>query len=905
VSIPSLLPGVRVGPYEVVAPLGAGGMGEVLRARDTRLGRDVALKVLPAAFASDTDRLMRFEREARTLAALNHPHIAHIYGLEEIPAGATPARPPARALVMELVEGEDLSRRIARGSLPLDDALAIARQIADALEAAHDAGIVHRDLKPANVKVRDDGTVKVLDFGLAKVADTASGGADSGGPDPLGVSPTFTSPAMTRAGIILGTAAYMAPEQAKGRPATKRSDIWAFGCVLYEMLTGRRAFEGEDISDTLASILKGDPDWARLPATTPAPIVRLLRRCLARDARQRLADIADARLELAEASVADAAPPVASNTTGLRERWLWAAAVLALAVGVVGVATLRKPSETVKPAAVKASLDLPPDAALPYGAVPVVSPDGRTVAFVAERQGAAQVWVRPLDETMPRAVAGTEGATGVFWSPDSRTLAFFVDRSLKRVDVAGGVATTICDSRGAAGRNGAWSPQGTIVFGPGVVGPLFRVNANGGTPEPVTTTTSGQEISHRSPSFLPDGDHFLLTVTDGTAAAVHVARLGGEERTLVVDDAIGAQYLTSGHLLFWRNRRLFLQRFDPATRQLSGEAVPVAENVDSAADSLSGTAHGIFSASAAGDVLVYTSGRAEPPIRPTWFDGSGKELGPLGIEGDVRWPSIAPDGRSVVFSRRNPRTGFYELWLHDVQQRIERRLTTANATNTTWPVWAPDSARVAFTSTRGGAAGLFVQRTSGGAAEEALLERARGLPTDWSRDGQLLYQAAAPGGPSTGLDIWALSVAGDPNPRVVLNSQAIERRPRVSPDGRWLAYMSDETSRFEIYVQSFPTPSNKWTITTTGAGSPVWSRDGSELYYMAPGGRLMAAAVKTGTTFEAQPPRPLFDVPRYYEMDTWFDVSRDGRFLIPVMAASDAAEAPISLWTNWLPASSR
>ena len=567
-------PGTRIGPYDIVAPLGAGGMGEVYRARDTKLGREVALKILPEAFASDPDRLMRFEREARTLASLNHPHIAQVYGIED--SGAT------RALVMELVAGEDLSARIARGPIPLDEALPIARQIAEALEAAHEAGIIHRDLKPANIKLRDDGTVKVLDFGLAKALDVA--------PDALGDGATITSPAMTMRGVILGTAAYMAPEQAKGKPVDRRADIWAFGCVLYEMLTGRRTFKGDDLTDTLTAVLRDEPDWTALPAETPPPVRALLRRCLQKDPRQRLPHVGIVRLDLAESVAGGAAlesgsaPPSSPPMTRprWRERLAWGlvlvAAAAALAMG------MRPGERAVADPPLRFTVETPEGVRLVTRSTVylAVSPNGQQLAFVGQdERGEGALWVHAFGTGRARLLDGTQGALHPFWSPDARHLAFAAAGSLKRIDLQSGAVQTVCELRRAVDGfgMGTWSRDDVILFSDGA---LYQVRASGGVPEPATSVDDGAgDFRHNRPHFLPDGRHFVFSAInrDLERSTLRLGELGRLDSRTIGDTASSAEYVQPGLLVYAAGGRVLARPFDAAIGQWTGDPSVLAESV--------------------------------------------------------------------------------------------------------------------------------------------------------------------------------------------------------------------------------------------------------------------------------------------------------------------------------------
>jgi serine/threonine protein kinase len=614
----SLAPGTRIGSYEVVSIVGAGGMGEVYRARDTRLRRDVGVKVLPAPFADDAERLARFEREAQVLASLNHPHIAAIHGFEE--------HDGIRALVLEFVEGETLADRIVRGAMPLDEALPVARQIAEALEAAHEHGIVHRDLKPANIKITPDGVVKVLDFGLAKLADPPSTPTM---PSPLSMSPTITSPAlMTQAGMLLGTAAYMAPEQAKGKPADKRSDIWAFGTVLYEMLTGRRAFGGDDVTDTLAAVMKDVPKYALSPRT-PRRLRHLLERCLERDVKIRLRDIGEARIELAAieaGKVDEGMPPIASR----RAAWLVGGVIVGAALTAAAMVIWAKPpSATLAPRArlqviLPDGVQLSPEA----GGATSVSPDGRLIVFAASSDKGRSLWLRPVDADDAKPLPGTEGGTLPFWSPDSAAVGFFAGDKLKRLTISTGTVAAICGDISRAPGGGAWNGEGLIVFSPQLEGPLFQVSATGGTPKPLTSLDeASHESNHIWPAFLPDGRHYLYQANAG----IYIGALGSTDRTLLIRqeslDFTAVQYSPSGHLVYVRNHQLVARPFDLETRTLTGDEFPLAEGFG-----IGGPGRPAFGVSQTG-VLVYRR-RGEPATyQVTWVARDGTRQGTVGSPG--------------------------------------------------------------------------------------------------------------------------------------------------------------------------------------------------------------------------------------------------------------------------------
>ena len=874
----ALTAGTRIGPYEVVAPLGAGGMGEVYRARDARLNRDVAIKVLPEAFALDPERLARFRREAQVLAALNHPHIAAIHGLEE--AGGV------QALVLELVEGPTLADRIAQGPLPLDEALPIAKQIADALEAAHEQGIIHRDLKPANIKITPDGVVKVLDFGLAKLTTTEDVGrgprsGPAGAADLLSQSPTITSPAMrTGAGMILGTAAYMAPEQAKGRPADKRSDVWAFGCVLYEMLTGRRAFEGDDVSDTMAAVLRAEPDWSALPAGTPPLVVRLLRGCLQKDRRKRVSDIAVARFELdAPVGGSDAAPAQSGGRVRERVAWACVAALLLAGAAATMYVALRPPAPS--PPRIVFSLDPPEGLTFGVGSpaltYPTISPDGRQLAFVLRGPtGRLQLGIRMLDSFDARLLPGTEAPTSPFWSPDSRAIAFFSGGQLKKVDVSGGTPQVVCPGSDAAG--GTWNADGTILF-TGSTGALFRVAAAGGEPAPVTTLDAVQkEASHRAPWFLPGGRRFLYLVQPSNT--IFVGSLDSAERTEVARADSKAMYAATGHILFSRNSNLMAQPFNADQAEVTGEMMPVAADVGALANGKSA-----FSVSDNGTLVYYTGGAALS--QPAWFDRSGKFLGNIGEEGLYRQVALAPDGTKIAAEIFDTR-GSQDIWVLD-NRGISTRLTFERSLD---PVWSPDSRELAFNRANGN---RVIRKAVDGSQEVVVWEGSTSrFPESWSRDGRLLAYN------TLGSTLGTLPLTPDAQALVWLDTPFTKDEPQFSPDGRWMAYQSNESGELEVFVQAFPGPGQKRRISTDGGGLPRWRADGRELFYLTPTGLMMGVPMTTGAALEPGTPEPLFQTAIRTPglgIDL-YDVTADGqRFL--VLTPTNARQTPITVVVNW------
>ena len=874
--------GVRLGVFVVDVPLGAGGMGEVYRARDTTLSRDVALKVLPDAFALDPDRLARFKREAQVLASLNHPNIAAIYGFEDSTSGS--------ALVLEFVDGPTLADRIGQGRFSLEETIAIARQIADALEAAHDQYVIHRDLKPSNVKLRSDGSVKVLDFGLAKALESDTVPRDRS------ELPTITSPALTQLGVVLGTAAYMSPEQARGRAADKRSDVWAFGCVLYEMLVGKRAFEGAETSDTLAAVLRADPDWSALPADLPDAIVRLLHRCLEKDHRRRLRDIGDARLELDEASRGSATTSLpVSAAHRARERWAWigVASALAIALGAALVVGLRsRPSPEIQ-----VDIITPPNADEMSLAL---SPDSQRIAFVVTTGGQTELWVRSLDSVAPRQLAGTEGASYPFWSPDSRSIGFFADNKIKRIDLSGGPAQTLANT--TPGRGGTWNSKGVIVFAP-LDGALRRVSATGGQAMDVTRVDAPRQKNHRFPRFLPDGQHFTFYVRGAPGVeGVYVGSLDGTPpRRLFEADAAAVEY-ASGHLFFVRQGTLLAQSFDSNRLELTGASASVAERVFVEANAIGAA----LSVSASGAV-AYRSATAGNQRQLIWFQRTGAEVRKLGTADstELSHPELSVDGRRIAIRRTV--NGNHDLWLLE-EGRGTLNPLTFDPNVDDYPVWSPDGQRILFQSNRKGPVDLYVKSLLGDQPEDLLLSTPDyKSPADWSRDGKyVLYRQTDA---ETGYDLWALPMDGKTKPFAVARTRAEERDGQFSPDGKWIAYQSNEAGRFEIYVQAFPTTLNRVRISPNGGAQVRWRGDSKELFYIDLDGQLMAVPLRLDSdtgTIDAGVAVPLFRPhvvggPVRAVNRQQYVVSSDGqRFLINT-ATNEVPPAPITLILNWKP----
>jgi eukaryotic-like serine/threonine-protein kinase len=879
----SVLTGRRFGAYQILAPLGVGGMGEVYRARDTRLGRHVAIKILPAAFTSHPNRLARFEREARVLASLNHPHIGAIYGVEDQPAdpGAGFSR-PVHGLVLELVEGHTLADRIAGGPLRVDDALAIARQIADALDAAHEKGIIHRDLKPANIKITPEGVVKVLDFGLAKleVLPNTEGGT---------ASPTITV-GDTREGLIVGTAAYMSPEQARGQAVDKRTDIWAFGCVVYEMVTGRAPFARDTTSDTLAAILEREPDWRLLPTGLPAAAGMLIRDCLNKDPKRRLRDIGDAHRHLAT-------DPLAAVSRSRRAGTLSAVAALFLVVVGLSAGAWRWLRTSPVPATpTEFSFAAPPDTMLDP-TFPVPSPDGTRIAFVVRvDQGPSTVWVRRLDSSASRQIAGTEGATGPSWSPDGRFIAFQSGGKLKKVDAGGGPVLTIASMGTNLGST--WNADNVIVFAPSNRTPLYRVSADGGSTEPITALDrSHGENSHRWPVFLPDGRHFLFTARSDVKenTAIYVGSLDSKTATRLVTAQSNAVYVPPGYLLFAREGTVIAQKFDIDALNVFGEAFALAPGVDH----ITASAQALFAVSANGNVLAYQEA-AGRDSRLTWFDQDGKNAGSIGPEKDFTTDvEISPNGKQAVVVIPDPDSGNRDLWLVDLRTGGLTRLTTHPA-NDWQPAWEPDSTHVAFTSDRNGMTGVY-RKAVNGSGEEELIDHAFriGDPKDFSPDGRFLLFAR--GTSSGATDLWVAPRIGGGMPYPFVVSPFVENQAAFSPDGRWVIYESDESGADEIYLKPFA-GAGKQQVSRGGGHSARWNRDGTEIYYLSPSNQLMRVAVRGGEAIETSTPMVLFTPckpgdPNPLYVGRWYDVAPDGRFLMP---CSTARQVPtITVMVGW------
>ena len=912
--------GSRLGPYEILSAIGAGGMGEVYRARDTKLNREVALKVLPEAFTLDPDRLARFKREAQVLASLNHPHIGAIYGIED--SGET------HALVLELVEGPTLADMIAEHHTPeaeslrsrprdseavarrgggaprgleINDALPIARQICEALEAAHEQGIIHRDLKPANIKVTPDGNVKVLDFGLAKLAHPEA----AAGPADLTASPTITSPAMmTGVGVLLGTAAYMSPEQAKGREADKRSDIWAFGCVLYEMLTGRRAFDGEDMTEVLGAVVRLEPNWEALPSDVPPPVRTLLQRCLVKDRRKRIADIAaalfvlDHQAGVAATSTASAAP----LPRGPLWRRVAALTAGALVVAVLGGALVWFATRPAPPSVVRTTVTTSGSTALSLAGADrdvAITPDGSRIVY----RGNNQLLVRALNQLEPTVLSGLGAPHGVFVSPDGQWVGFFDGTTIKKVAITGGPPVTIAPVVGAGARGATWGPDGTIIFATATAATgLQRVSAAGGEPVVLTKLDRARgESDHVWPELLPGGEAVLFTITllGGTIenAQIGVLDLRTGTSKVLIRGGSHAHYVPTGHLVYGVAGTLRAVAFDLRRLEVVGTPVPVLEGVVT-------TGFGAADvAVAANGSLVYIPGAAGVRAQQTVVSVDRQGLAtplpglPLNAYRDVR---VSPDGARLALATQN------DVWIYDFARATLSRLTTDPAPDRS-PLWTPDGKRIIFSSTRAGYPELFWRPADGTGSDERLLARAKDLlalvALGWSADGRQLLFTEVP--PSVQNSIEQIAIERPSDANVLVKNEFNNDFAAVSPDGRWMAYTSNLSGRAEIYVERYPELGNRQQISTGGGRLPLWSRNGRELFFSSPDGRQMfAVAVQSGTTLVAGRPQVLFEFAMLEQGggSRPYDIAPDGRFLIIPSGQAEAGGGTASnliLVLNW------
>ena len=894
--------GTQLAHYKITGHLGTGGMGEVYQATDLKLGRSIAIKLLPEEFNQNSDRLLRFEREARLLASLNHPNIAAIHGLEE--SGGR------RFLVMELVGGETLAERIARGPIPVDESLAIAIAICDGLEAAHEKGVIHRDLKPANVKVTSDGKVKVLDFGLARAYETSPNSN-------LSNSPTMGNISATNVGVILGTAAYMSPEQARGKEVDRRTDIWAFGCVLYELLSGHRAFDGEDVTEILAAVMKTEPDWNRLPKATPPPIRVLLRRCLRKDRLQRLKDAADARIEIEEAYTG---PEVSAQVSPRgRQWWAWTvAAFLFVAAVTFALPYFRTPAarpneagpiEFTIVAPETTSFGGPSGAGTGAATQVAVSPDGQKIVFVAGAQSSYQIWLRPLTTLAAKPIPGTEGGAFPFWSPDSRFIGFFAGGKLKKVQITGGPPIVLCDAQ--LGRGGTWSRHNVILFAPSAGTGLVRVSSAGGVPTVVTKLDPATgETNHRWPHFLPDGRHFIYTASTGACcpapkpATIRIGSLDEPAIATLLQTESSVSY-ASGHLLFARDETLMAQPFDLETRQLKGDAFPLAEYVGPEGSRYVGA-----SVSENG-TLVYAQHLAPVEGQLRWFDRAGRSLTTVGEAGAYTNLALSPDERRVAVALRTGNPENQDIWIIDIARNIRSRLTVDPGADES-PVWSLDGTRITFGSQRLGRVSLRQQLINETAADESVLQvpdtpsrpcalnrQCNIWPNSWSPDGRFIAYTLAGSFPRTS-DVWVLPLFGDGKPFPLVQTAFLESTAMFSPDGRWISYTSDEAGQPNVYIQPFLRAGGKYQISRNGGSRAVWRADGKELFYLGAEGTMMAVPIDGSGQLQAGAPQALFSTgARQSNFNQVYAVTKTGdRFLMNTFS-NQKDESPITVVLNW------
>jgi serine/threonine protein kinase len=880
--------GSKLGPYEIIEPLGAGGMGEVYRAKDTRLEREVAIKVLPEHLSGDPELRQRLEREAKTISSLQHPNICTLHDIG--------SESGTDFLVMEYLDGETLDKRLAKGPLPIAELISVGVSIADALDKAHKQGLVHRDLKPGNIMLTRGGT-KLLDFGLAKGVMGLS--------DPAALTQSPTMSPLTEAGTLVGTFQYMAPEQLEGEEADARSDIFAFGSVLYEMSTGRRAFEGKTQASLIAAVLDREPvPISQVQPLLPPALERVIRTCLAKDPEERFQSAHDIRLQLEwvrdAGSQAGVATPVAKRRKS-RERLAWTLAG-AVALVAVGLAFLLAQATEEAPVQVMRAEIMPDrDTFLsldPSGPGPIrVSPDGSHLVWAASTvDGDQELWVRSLSETLARRLEGTRGATYPFWSPDSKSIGFFAERKLKRIDVSGGPAIAVTEILNAKG--GTWNSDDVIVFTPAHNTPLHKVSASGGDSEPITELSADRgENSHRHPRFLPDGKHFLYYTRlgavgiAGEGSGIWLSSLDGAEPRFIGHSDTQGEY-ASETLLFTRGETLLGQPFNLGSLETEGQPSTLVEAVAT----LGGAAVGAYSVSSNG-VLAYQTGSGELTSELAWFDRRGVRLGSIGeptIQGGV---SLSPDEKSIVVTVSDNETAAGDLWIYEIDRGIRSRFTLHDSEDVS-PLWMPDGSEIIFTSGREGNFNLYSKAVSGiGDAEQVLITNETKNPMSISPDGQFLVYSAV--GIDTGMDLWVITLGDGSDPFPFANGEFFEGQAEISPDGRWLAYTSDESDRFEIYVSPFPGPGRKRQVSTGGGGNPRWRRDGAELFYLASGGKLMAASVNgSGNDFLVKSEVELFELPRQAAINTDYDVTSDGeRFLFNVV--SEDSFEPINLMINW------
>jgi eukaryotic-like serine/threonine-protein kinase len=872
-----LTTGFRLGPYEIVSPLGAGGMGEVYRARDTRLDREVAVKVLAASLAASADFRQRFEREAKAISSLSHAHICALFDVGH--------QDGIDYLVMEMLEGETLAERLKRGALPAEQVQRLGVQIAEALDQAHRQGLVHRDLKPGNIMLTPAGA-KLMDFGLAKPSLAAQGS------DARTVTPTRTGP-LTAEGTLVGTFQYMAPEQVEGKEADARSDIFALGAVLYEMATGKRAFEGRSQISVMASILEKDPPpMSELQPMTPPALERLIRSCLAKDPANRFQSARDIALQLqwiGEAGSAAGAPAVVVARRKSRERVSWAiSSLLFVAAVALGIGFVLRAPKALSP--VRFQFVLPEGMSVVQA--PRISPDGKNLAFCAAgADGRSRIWIRPLAALDPRSVPGTEGANfRPFWAPDSRHIGFIAEGKLKKVDISGAPPQTICDA--PTGADGSWGNDGDILFDGQASDPIRRVPASGGIPQEAVKGEDGMSVGW--PYFLPDGRHFLYFEFGGAKSQGHVmvGSLDTKEKpTKLLDADSLSEYAPPGQLLYVREGTLVAQPFEASSLRVTGEPVPIAEQMGATSNGLAD-----FSVSSGG-VLVYRTGGSNED-RLVWMDRDGKEIAEVGKPAGYGTTALSPDDTRLAVSIRDQRSGKSNIWVSDLSRSVTSRLTFDSG-NDGEPIWSPDGSRIVFDSDRKGVQSLFVKAASGTGPTAELWSCGDELfPNDWSRDGRFLAVNRLTA--KTSWDIWIFPMDGKSQPFAFVTGPFLEILPVFSPDERYVAYMSNETGRFEIYVQQFPGPGGKWQVSANGGVEPHWSADGKTIYFRSLDGKIMAAPVDTGPAFSAGVPVALFTAqtlpgPRRNDLL----VTRDGQRFLLLSPVGREGITPMVVILNW------
>jgi eukaryotic-like serine/threonine-protein kinase len=885
--------GARLGPYEILSKIGAGGMGEVYRAKDTRLDRTVAIKVLPSQFSSDPQLKQRFEREARTISSLSHPYICALYDVGH--------QEGIDFLVMEFLEGETLAERLRKSALPLDQVLRYGVQIADALDTAHKLGVIHRDLKPGNIMLTRSG-VKLLDFGLAKLADPVQQKLLSG----VSVLPTEQQEHLTAEGTILGTIQYMSPEQLEAKETDGRTDIFAFGSVLYEMATGRKAFTGKSQASLISSILKDEPaPISTIQPLAPPALDRVVKTCLAKDPDDRWQTAHDVMLELkwiAEGGSQTGLPVAVGVRRRSRERIAWLLAAIFFAVALAFVLSFIRSPKQENPV-IRFSIQLPESKSsggLDIVGQVAISTNGRNLVFVGpSSNGKSMLWLRPLETADPRLLTGTEGASFPFWSPDNRYVGFFAEGRLKKIDVMGGFPETLCDATDA--RGGAWSRNGKIVFAPHFRDPLYEVSAAGGTSRQLTTLDKTRaELSHRWPQFLPDGIHFLyLSYTGGHKNdTIYMASLDSKDLKPLLRVDSNAVY-ASGHLFFVRDPALMAQPFDLKKMQLIGEPFQIQENIGRYGDS-GPTGYAPFSVSQ-NSVLAF--GRIQSlTMQPAWFDRAGKELETVGPPGLYSEPSLSPDGKRIAIDVIDPKTNNADIWILDLLRRTLSRFTFDSA-SVSVPSWSPDGTKISFCSSRLDHSDIYVREASGAGDAQILLKSdVDKWADDWSPDGR--YIVFENSDPKNKFDLWVLPMFGDRKPFPILQTEFNESHSQVSPDGRWIAYTSDETGRAEVFVRSFPkTTEGKWQISVQGGDTPQWRPDGKELFYFSADKNLMSVEINSSSSFEASAPAALFEAPMVPDSITGtrnqYFASPDGQRFFINKIAEKQKPSPITVVINW------